>query len=459
MSPRFYDVVHADDLRKPFDSSQRCRFEVDSEFLPDGWGEWCCYRPTWDGNDYCIWHVEDTHKPPKDLHHAQEFERSWPQKFGDIDLTRRLDQINLRGFQVDDTRQDDDFQQPLSFTGCTMFSSNFYGSDMSQSWFRNVHLNRSNFEDATCRYTLFQRCDLDETIFKYANLEGARILRQQVQEANWVGVHLEDANLHDSNFTNTNLRLAKFEDTYMTQATLRDCNLEEAELENADLRNVDLQGAKLFETLIKEVRINEGTEFGELCTYESEADSIATGSGETLLIDRYNQVLKPLIRFKNRVLNRSDDSESLRKSIRVYRLYQRLLREASLPEDIRQYRVRERHSRRKHSLRKGRYLRWFKLSFDRWAMLYGESPSRVVGASLMIILGFSLLFRVVGQFQPTPDNFTDTLYFSVITFTTSGSGDFQPVTEGTRLLLSIEALSGTLLMALLVFVLGRRATW
>lgn len=92
-------------------------------------------------------------------------------------------------------------------------------------------------------------------------------------------------------------------------------------------------------------------------------------------------------------------------------------------------------------------------------MLYGESPKRVILSSLVTILGFTLLYQGVGELEPAPTSIGETLYFSVITFTTLGYGDFHPATGSTQFLASVESLVGALLMALLVFVLGRRATW
>jgi voltage-gated potassium channel Kch len=52
----------------------------------------------------------------------------------------------------------------------------------------------------------------------------------------------------------------------------------------------------------------------------------------------------------------------------------------------------------------------------------------------------------------------DALYFSTMTFTTLGYGDFQPATTAGKLLAISETSAGVVLLALLVFVFGRRAT-
>lgn len=114
---------------------------------------------------------------------------------------------------------------------------------------------------------------------------------------------------------------------------------------------------------------------------------------------------------------------------------------------------------------------------------YGERPWRVVGISVGLIVLSGLLYPFLGgiQMTPSPDSVTyafDTfsggstvaypewvltigrsMYFSVVTFTTLGYGDLQPATGAVRVVASVEAFSGALLMALLVFVLGRSVRW
>lgn len=51
----------------------------------------------------------------------------------------------------------------------------------------------------------------------------------------------------------------------------------------------------------------------------------------------------------------------------------------------------------------------------------------------------------------------ESLYYSTLTFTALGFGDFRPVGTLGQLLTVLETASGALLLALLVFVLGRRA--
>ncbi|PSQ20149.1 potassium transporter Kef, partial [Halobacteriales archaeon QS_8_65_32] len=54
--------------------------------------------------------------------------------------------------------------------------------------------------------------------------------------------------------------------------------------------------------------------------------------------------------------------------------------------------------------------------------------------------------------------YDNSLYFSVVTFTTLGYGDSSPTGGLARLLASAEAVSDAFFAALFVFTLGRRVT-
>jgi voltage-gated potassium channel Kch len=57
-----------------------------------------------------------------------------------------------------------------------------------------------------------------------------------------------------------------------------------------------------------------------------------------------------------------------------------------------------------------------------------------------------------------PSTLFGALYFSALTFTTLGYGDFNPTTQAGQVLAVAETSAGVILLAILVFVFGRRAT-
>jgi hypothetical protein len=113
-------------------------------------------------------------------------------------------------------------------------------------------------------------------------------------------------------------------------------------------------------------------------------------------------------------------------------------------------------------------------------MSYGSSPYRVLVVSFLVIVVSALLYPLTGGILESQGEQTITysienpqtiprwwlgqiliksFYFSVITFATLGYGDIQPVGTWARMLAGVETILGSLLSALLVFVLARSVTW
>jgi hypothetical protein len=102
---------------------------------------------------------------------------------------------------------------------------------------------------------------------------------------------------------------------------------------------------------------------------------------------------------------------------------------------------------------------------------YGEDPLRVVLFSWVIILASSFFYylfglRFAGEYQAfslqssLEDNvifFFECLYYSVVTFTTLGYGDFIPV-GFSRLVAALEAFTGSFTIALFVVVFVKKMT-
>ena len=115
-----------------------------------------------------------------------------------------------------------------------------------------------------------------------------------------------------------------------------------------------------------------------------------------------------------------------------------------------------------------KFLRWVggirllpELVFGRLLFGYGERPTRVLMVSAMIIFACAFFYSQPGSLvfrggDNTP-SFPQGLYFSIITFTTLGYGDFYPAPDGwCRPLAMAQAISGGFLMALFVVCLAKR---
>lgn len=129
-----------------------------------------------------------------------------------------------------------------------------------------------------------------------------------------------------------------------------------------------------------------------------------------------------------------------------------------------------------------KFLNWFNLTISSFIYSYGESPWKVIRFASIAIVLFALIFNRYGiittgyklnfleeylkrtesnwdileYLGPISGNFWNCLYFSVITFTTLGYGDFQPLEGLSRFFASLESALGAIAIALFVYTLARR---
>jgi hypothetical protein len=130
------------------------------------------------------------------------------------------------------------------------------------------------------------------------------------------------------------------------------------------------------------------------------------------------------------------------------------------------------------------FSKWFFSGISNIIYGYGERPWNVIISAGVIIIMFALFFSFIGignpeiielqgKIHPIPGTdmrlisegflrntkimkFHISLYFSLITFTTLGYGDFRPLEGLGRILAGSEAFIGAFIIALFVYTLARR---
>ncbi len=118
-------------------------------------------------------------------------------------------------------------------------------------------------------------------------------------------------------------------------------------------------------------------------------------------------------------------------------------------------------SLRLHSLQS--FLTWIYYEILRFTSGYGERVSHVVIFSGFVVVFIASLINWLNGITtkigvPQANSFWDSLYFSVVTFTTLGFGDFKPYSTSFRLLAAVEALIGAFMIATFVLVFARKMT-
>ena len=116
--------------------------------------------------------------------------------------------------------------------------------------------------------------------------------------------------------------------------------------------------------------------------------------------------------------------------------------------------------RRKRSFRERNFIDWLISHINAKLCGYGERANRVIGGSLIVVFLLAFVFFINnaiikdGLASYSPD-YLECLYFSFVTFTTLGYGDYAP-SQSFQLVATAEAFFGAFMIALFVLVFGRK---
>jgi len=404
--------------------------------------------------------------PDADLSNAQFPDANlWDAQFPDADFSNaQFPDASLRHAQ---------------FPDAYLQYAQFPDADLQYAQFPDADLSRAQFPDADLQYAQFPDADLQYAQFPDASPSHAQFPHADLRNAQFPG-----ANLHRADLTRADARNADFTPDDDTDPT----NLEDAVLRETDLRGADLSGTRLYQTDLTDARINRKTTFDDTTVYER------------------NPELSGWFR---------ETTDAYGAAAWVHRRLERLHESAAASEEARRYHIRkqeaERAGHKRRALGRLREMlpggdsdseddaddpnppttplvsayRYLSLSLMYHLSKHGESLQRIGWRATQIILVAGVLYPLAGGIASDSTNTThefparaylaaDTvpealsvlggslgeflwgLYFSVITFTTIGYGDLYPVGTAAKVLVGVESLSGAVLVALFVFVLGRR---
>ena len=438
----------------------RCGYEFESQ--SDTVGAYRCWRPIWEDTGNCVWHTEQANKPLDALVAAR------------TERPERLDGAYLRNVSIDGA---------LSFADCTLRNACLTNASL-----QNTDCSRADLSGATCTDCDLSNSVLDATRLDNATLDGGNVSHvngteavladatlggADLSHANFEEADLSGVDLSDATLSNTVLRSASLYEAVVVDATLKEtllvnADLTEADLEYAamirtDLRGADLSGAHLYGSVHDNCRIDHRTTLDGVCSYEQMVPD--------------NEPLSAVVTTGN--------VDLLDKAIWTYGALQTISRENKLNQQASEYYIRQHDTQRRQVWARGQYLRWAKAEGARWVMQYGEGIWNVVYTALVVIVVSALLYplSVVGGlrrsssgeiltyatsgsldlltltgFENLVSVLLEGLYFSVVTFTTLGYGDWNPLGYAKGLAMA-ESIIGTFIASLLIYVLARRVMW
>jgi hypothetical protein len=269
-------------------------------------------------------------------------------------------------------------------------------------------------------------------------------IKSRLEELAYAGYSLEGFALHHAKLHGINLARANLSGARLFKADLSDAILLKANLENANLNATNLENANLLGIRLENARL-ERTNWGKMLRQEKLAHEAHHLGKKDEAIQLYGEA-EEIARY---LTNESEKRRQYDVSGRFYRL-ERVMRRMQMRPFSSEW-------------------LWSKLLDILCG--YGENAARVINFSILVIFlsaavyflhGLNgihgrLVFNEQFTFLENSSQFLECLYFSVITFTTTGYGDFSPV-GFSRIMAAIEAFTGAFSISLFVVVFVRKMT-
>ncbi len=290
--------------------------------------------------------------------------------------------------------------------------------------------------------------NLQNANFSRANLENINLTSANLEKAYFGGANLKNANLRESVLTGAYLRGAILENATLHKSCLQSADMRGTNLQNAKLWSSNLQGAKLIRANLKNAGFNEKTILHDVNLYQCQIDNSTLKFAD-------NQLDKKVIQEKN---------NDYKKAKEVYRNLKNYFIQEGMYNISGEYYYREKLMEAKCNWKDKKYFKWISNMFLNLVAGYGERPLRVLIWWVGIILGYSFIYyfyngiyiRMANNINSYNPKFLEALYFSIVTFTTLGFGDFAPKPGFFQLFASFEALLGAIFMAMFIFVFVRQ---
>ena len=264
----------------------------------------------------------------------------------------------------------------------------------------------------------------------HAKLSGVDLVRHQQK----VGYDLSNAELYRADLSGGHLFNINLTDASLMKADLREANLHCANLNGCNLLGVKWIGSKI-----------ENMHAGKVLRQEKLALAAEKQGNAEQAMDYFEQAEE------------------------IYRDLRKAAEREGLFAMSGEY-IRKELTMRRHQMPKRCVKRFISKAIDLFCG-YGEAPLRVIGFSLVLILFSAILYFFTGlnfngeihQFSlnnSLVDNlfiFLNCIYYSVVTFTTLGYGDFTPIGIS-RAIAAFEAFTGSFTIALFVVVFVKKMT-
>lgn len=243
-------------------------------------------------------------------------------------------------------------------------------------------------------------------------------------------IHFEGAYLKHCNFEGGKIHECNFEHSDLSHAEFKHASLNNCDFSDAECYAANFHGAKIVDCDFKDA-------------------SIKDISLERVLIDQRTT-------WGDKI--RSEKEKNYHYASVEYKQIKEMYKGSSLHNLADQYHRKEMIAKRK-TLSKKDPMYWLNYIFGDLLCSYGTSFVRVMLAALLVVFSCAFLYThnnsLIYHNQAVDPSLFDAVYFSTVTFTTLGYGDFHPI-GGLRYLAALESFIGAALLSLFTVIVARK---
>jgi hypothetical protein len=243
-------------------------------------------------------------------------------------------------------------------------------------------------------------------------------------------IHFEGANLKHCNFVEGKILNCNFESANLSHADFRDSTLSDCNFEESNLTSLGLHASKLLNCIFTNAEIRD-------INIDSTVVDERTHFGKTL---------------------KTESEKNYHAAAIEYKQIKEMYKNSSLHNQADFYHYREMVAKRKTTGLTNPN-RWLNFFFGDLLCKYGTSYVRVFLWSLITIAFWAVLLvqqdSLAVSGKAVEASFPDALYFSLVTFTTLGYGDFHAIGI-MRFMAGAESFIGVILMSLFTVIVARK---
>ena len=347
------------------------------------------------------------------------------------------------------------FHEP--FGGKDLEGLNMQDFDLEEAYLSEANLEKANLSGSNLRYADLSDAKVPHANLSWCLLEHADLSGANLSHSNLSSSSLRKADLSNSVLIHADLSLADLEGANLTNADLRSTELYGANLSGANIFNADFRGAKLYGINLRNVKNLRYAKFDRVVVEEIRGDKLAKEGKFNEAIESYNRAIDVYLLLKKLFTEHGIYDRASIYSIGEWRVrgkIQRIAYRALTSQHIENFLpITVKFRKRWVAFLEG-HLRWIVNRTLYLTSSYGESPFRVLLTTMFVIFLYGWLYWILNAVRGAR-SFLENLYFSVVTFTTVGYGDYIPKSQYYLLAVS-EAFIGAFLMAFFVVVLSRK---